>query len=334
MSNSIFKVDVLVFQMLKPLSPQSLSLPSLLPPPRFTLRQLHYFIAVVRHGQISAAAAHVGLSQSAMTLSIADLEQSVGVSLLERGRQGVGLTLDGRAFYEHAQRVLETAEDAARFPFQLRNQLTGTIRLAASYTVLGYLLLPALARFQLRYPDIRIELEEQTRTVAEQSMQAGTIDVAVLLLSNMGQREDFHTQVLARSRRQLWVAPEHALTGLGSVSFEDMVPFPFIDLEVDEGDRNTQRYWQEAGLQPVRRLRTTSMEAVREMVALGLGITILSDMVYRPLSLEGRRIQALPVNARLPVMEVGLAWPKGAPLTPCAEALRDFLARTLGTEIA
>jgi DNA-binding transcriptional LysR family regulator len=68
------------------------------------------------------------------------------------------------------------------------------------------------------------------------------------------------------------------------------------------------------------------MEALREMIALGLGVTILSDMVFRPWSLDGRRIQAVPLDARIPVMELGLAWNRSGRLDPCAEALKEFLA--------
>ena len=107
-------------------------MPTTLPAlPRFTLRQLHYFVAVARCGQISAAATEVGLSQSAMTLAIADLEQAVGTALLERGRQGVTLTHQGQGFLQHAESVLRMANEAARFPFRGRD-LEGKLELAAT----------------------------------------------------------------------------------------------------------------------------------------------------------------------------------------------------------
>lgn len=302
--------------------------------PGFTLRQLHYFVAVVRHGQVSAAAAQVGLSQSAMTLAITELEQIVGVQLLERGRQGATPTAEGRAFLDHAQRVLQAADDAARLPTQRPESLVGKVRVAASYTVLGYLLLPALSRFAQRHPEVEVDLIELPRDKAEAALLNGDIDLSVLLLSNVEGRERFQTKVLARSRRQLWVAPDHPLAEQGSVSFDQIAQYPFIELTVDEGGRNAAMYWSKAGLQPTRRLSTTSMEAVREMVALGLGVTILSDMVYRPLSLEGRRIVRIPVDARLPTMEVGLAWQKGVRLSACGDALRGFLSRALNVDTA
>jgi hypothetical protein len=95
-----------------------------------------------------------------------------------------------------------------------------------------------------------------------------------------------------------------------------------------EGDRNARRYWADAGHTPHKIIQTSSMEALREMVALNLGVTILSDMVFRPWSLDGRRIHAVPMDARLPVMEVGLAWSAGRALSPCAAALEQFLGRS------
>lgn len=298
--------------------------------PRFTLRQLHYFVAVARCGQISAAATEIGLSQSAMTLAIADLEQAMGTPLLERGRQGVTLTHQGQGFLQHAESVLRMANEAARFPFRGRD-LEGKLELAATYTVLGYFLLPALARFRELYPRIELSLEELPRQEIEARLITGQLEMGALLLSNLEAPEHLETRVLGRSRRQLWMAANHALAGRGSVSFEELATLTYILPTVDEGDRNARRYWDDAGLTPRQVIQTSSMEALREMVALNLGVTILSDMVFRPWSLDGRRIHAVPMDAHLPVMEVGLAWSSGCPLSPCAAALEQFLDRSFAS---
>lgn len=305
-----------------------------LPSPRFTLRQLHYFAAVARSGQISAAAAEVGLSQSAMTLAVAELERLLGAPLLERGRSGVALTAEGQVFLQHAHAVLQSADEAARLPFKRQAELSGRIELAATYTVLGYFLLPALARFKQLHPRVQVDLVELPRAEIEDRLHGGRLQMAVLLLSNLVQPTGLFLRVLARSRRQLWVAGDHPLVSLGSVPWHAIEQHPYILLQVDEGDRNALLYWQAERREPPTFIRTSSMEAVREMVALGLGVTILSDMVFRPWSLDGRRIRALPVDARLPVMEVGLAWPAAALDDPCADALQDFLGRAFGAPAA
>jgi molybdate transport repressor ModE-like protein len=296
-------------------------------PPRFTLRQLHYFVAVARSGQISVAAQEVAISQSAMTLAIAELEKVLGASLFERGRQGVRLTYEGHAFLQQAESVLQAAQEAARFPFHRRTDVSGRLELAATYTIQGYFLLPAIARFRKLFPLIEIVPVELPRAEIEQGLIDGSLEVAVMLLSNLANAAELNTQLLATSRRQLWVSSNHALAGLAEVQWADLAPYPYIVPMMDEADVNAMRYWREAGCAPSSWIRTSSMEALREMVALGLGVTILSDMVFRTWSLDGRRIQSLPMATKLPVMEVGLAWGKGRAMSPCALAFREFLSR-------
>ncbi|WP_313296107.1 LysR family transcriptional regulator [Diaphorobacter sp.] len=288
---------------------------------------MHYFVVVARCGQISAAATEIGLSQSAMTLAIADLEHVMGTALLDRGRQGVTLTLQGQGFLQHAESVLRMANEAARFSMHERD-LCGKLKVAATYTVLGYFLLPALAHFCELHPQVELSLEEMPRKNIEAGLANGQLELGALLLSNLETPERLETRVLGRSRRQLWVAADHEYAGRGSVSFEELAALPYVMPMVDEGDRNARRYWADAGHTPRKIIQTSSMEALREMVALNLGVTILSDMVFRPWSLDGRRIHAVPMVAHLPVMEVGLAWAAGRTLSPCAAALEQFLCRS------
>ncbi|MBB1208508.1 LysR family transcriptional regulator, partial [Klebsiella pneumoniae] len=80
----------------------------------------------------------------------------------------------------------------------------------------------------------------------------------------------------------------------------------------------------ETPFRPDVRLRTSSVEAVRSMVANGGGVAVLSDMVYRPWSLEGRRIETIQLKDPIPPMNVGLAWRKGADITGPMRAVRDY----------
>ena len=183
---------------------------------RFTLRQLQYFASVARTGQISLAAAESHVTQSTMTAAIAELERALGTLLFERSRIGVSLTHEGHLFLQHAHTVLEAAGDAARHPFRERNDVAGTLELAASYTVLGYFLLPFVAKFQKQHPGVRIIPVEQDRARIESSVAAGEIELAVALTSNMLEPKLFQRLALARSRRQLWVAPDHCAGRVGS----------------------------------------------------------------------------------------------------------------------
>lgn len=299
---------------------------------RFTLRQLHYFVAVARTGQISLAATESHVTQSTMTSAIAELERVLGEALFERRRTGVALTHRGHLFLQHAAAVLEVAADAARQPFRDTREVAGTLQLAASYTVLGYFLLPLVARFQKLHPRTTIVPVERDRAAIEASVAAGETELAVALTSNLTATTRFERLALARSRRQLWVAASHPLADAAEASLADAAPWPYVLPLVDEGDAAARRYWSAAGVQPAAWLATSSMEAVREMVALGLGVTILSDMVFRPWSLDGRRIRTVPLKTPVPPMEVGLIWARDRPLGPVADAFRAYLAASVGTQ--
>ena len=95
-------------------------------------------------------------------------------------------------------------------------------------------------------------------------------------------------------------------------------------LTVDEAAYTALRYWNETPFKPDVRLRTSSVEAVRSMVANGSGVAVLSDMVYRPWSLEGRRIETIQLKDPIPPMSVGLAWRKGAEISPAMRAVRSI----------
>lgn len=300
------------------------------PPLRFTLRQLQYFTSAARTGQISLAADECHVSQSTVTSAIAELERSLDVLLFDRARSGVTLTYNGHLFLQRAKRVLESADDAARHPFRTHSELRGSFELAASYTVLGYFLLPFVARFKKQHPEARITLLEQDRARMEEAVGSGETELAVTLISNLVEPRRFRSVALTRSRRQLWVAEASPLAEMRQVSLADVARYPYIIPMVDEGEVSALGYWRDAGLQPASFIRTSSMEAVREMVSLDLGTTILSDLVFRPWSLEGRPIKAVPLSHPMPTMEVGLIWLKDRRLSPLAEAFRKYLQLAVG----
>lgn len=133
-----------------------------------------------------------------------------------------------------------------------------------------------------------------------------------------------------RSRRQLWTADSHPLLEIESPSLADISAFPYLQGTMDEGESSTARYWEARGIAPNIAFRTGSMEALRGLIAHGFGVTILSDMVYRPWSLEGKKIEARPILDVVPHMEVGLIWKPGTTVPPSADTFRQFLIYTSG----
>ncbi len=297
--------------------------------PNFTLRQLAYFVAAAKFGKIANAAAEIGISQSAVTTAILELEKTLGLPLLERHVSGVTLTHRGHLFHQHAVKILEAVSEAQRWPFQASLNIRGPLRLVATHVVIGYFLLPYLDKFRSAHPNVEITLTEMTRPECEDALIAGRADVGVILTSNLGQPDALESQPLTRAQRRLWVSANSPLLADKSVSLSQIADLPYVFLMVDEGERVMRNFGRPFGFEPRVVLRTTSMEAMREWIGLGLGVTIVADTIYRPWSLEGLKIERLPLVEPIPPLEIGLAWKRGEEQGEVVQGFVNFLAQTV-----
>lgn len=300
-------------------------------PMSLTLKHLRYFIAAAETGQISHAAMELNISQSAVTAGIQGLEATLGARLLARGAQGVSVTPQGARFLSRAKAIIAAVEEATRSPLGAESDVTGRLRLGLTYTVAGYFMARHYAAFRRIYPGITLELSEEPRSAIEKALVSGGLDLAVMLTSNLANTGELASETLFRSRRRLWLPSDHPLLSASRISLVDVAREPYVMLTVDEASRTAGRYWDQFGLSPRVVFNTTSVEAVRSMVAAGMGVTILSDMVYRPWSLEGQRIEQRQTVEPVPSMDVGLTWPNSRPLSPAAQVFRSFIATALGS---
>ncbi len=294
----------------------------------FSFRQVRYFIATADAGKVSAAAANLNISQSAITTAVKSLESELGTSLFRRHSNGVSLTLDGHQFLQHAHNIVAAVSEATRAPRRQGADVRGEIDVALSYTVAGYFLPPVLARFSRAFPGVTVRLRELDRDEIERRIVSGEVDLAVMLVSNIRNTVEIDSEVLIQSRRRLWACADHHLMSRDSVSLEDVAREPYLMLRVDEADQTALRYWRRTPFRPNVIFNTSSVEAIRSMVASGMGITLLSDMVYRPWSLDGLRIDVRTLSDPVPSMDVGLAWRQDATLTPQAQVFFEYLSRT------
>ncbi|GGD29541.1 LysR family transcriptional regulator [Aureimonas glaciei] len=290
-----------------------------------SLKQIRYFVAAAEAGRIGQAAVALNVSQSAVTAAIQQLEALLGTRLLERTPSGVTVTLEGSRFLSQGRHILAAVAEAVHSPHVSGDAITGKVRVGVTYTVAGYFLPRHQMRFQANFPGVTIELFEAPRDVLEQALADGVLDIAVLLVSNLRDEARIASEILTRSPRRLWLAPGHPLTSAERVRLADIAQHPYVMLTVDEAKHTAMRYWSAADLEPRTIFRTSSVEAVRSMVAGGMGITVLSELIYRPWSLEGQRIETRIIEDEVPSMDVGLAWSREAELGSATEAFRNFL---------
>ena len=286
------------------------------------LRHLKYFIATAELGQVSRAATALSISQSSVTSAIKELESILGATLFQRASHGMEMTDSGREFLASAREILAKV-DEAKILTQRRSIVSGKISLAATYTVLGYFLPYHLNRLSQLYPGLEIQLHELNRESIEEGLLSDQFDMAVVLTSNLTNPE-LETETLLKSSRRLWLPSGHKFINNQKTTFKEIASENYIMLTVDEAAHTTMKYWSSTNHRPKVHLRTSSVEAVRSIVANGQGITILSDMVYRPWSLEGRRIETVSTDIEIPTMDVGLAWRKSKEFSQPLNLLHDY----------
>jgi DNA-binding transcriptional LysR family regulator len=291
-----------------------------------SLKQIHYFVATAEAGQVSQAAVNLSISQSAITAAIRDLEDAVGAQLFDRTPHGMDLTSAGRQFLSHAYDIQKKVEDATHLSL-ISSEIGGTLTVAATYTVIGYFLPYHIERLRRQFPLLNIQLFELNRESIEEGLLTNRYDISVLLTSNILNPE-LATEKLMSSQRRLWLPAQHRMLSADSVGLREVSEEPYIMLTVDEASHTSLKYWSQTPYQPRITLRTSSIEAVRSLVANGQGVAILSDMVHRPWSLEGRRIETINLRDPVPSMDVGLAWRRNAEFTPAMEAFRAYFRRT------
>ncbi len=288
----------------------------------FTIRQLQYFVAVAEQGTVSRAAQHLSISQSSVTEAIKELEGDLGVVLFERHPRGLNITHKGHQFLRHAAKILADVSDARRTFFSDRQATTGSLQLGVTSLVAGYVLSDLLARYRRAHPAVEISAIEDDGDYLEHLLVGGKLDIAVMVTSNLRDRMALQSEILEISAYRLWLPLGHPLAAAEIINLADVASEPLIMLTVDEIEENTGKLLAALGTRPHVAFRTRSVEAVRSLVATGAGVALLPDLVYRPWSLEGDRIESRDISGALPVVQVGMVWRRGSGLSQPA---RDFI---------
>jgi DNA-binding transcriptional LysR family regulator len=295
-----------------------------------TLRQVRCFVAIADAGTFSLAASALNISQSAITESIQSLEAKTGIKLFKRHSRGVTLTRDGYRFLSHARKIVAAVSDASQALKDSNLNPSGTVRLGIPPTVAGYMLASLVANFHRVYPNITLKITELYQNEMEQQLIDGTLDVAVTLVLPQMDPKHIELRTIISARRRLWLGQKHRLVSATKVRLADIAKEPYLLLTTDDNTKTTLLYWKAHGLKPNVHFRTVSLESVRSLVAANAGVTILSDIVYRPWTLDGERVVAREIADKLPEIKIGIAWKRKRDIDECVKLFRDFCLERIG----
>lgn len=291
-------------------------------PVNISLRQIRYFIAVASAQSVSAGARDLGISQSTVTTSLRQLEEEVGATLLIRTARGVSLTHEGHQFLRHARRIMGAVTDAGHAVRAGSESVSGSLNLGVTSMVAGYYLADLLQRYRRVFPKVNVRVTEDDRSYVEHLLINGELDIAILVTTNLDNRDALVAETLMKSTARIWLPVNHPLGAKEEIALAEAASEPVIMLTADEMDELSNMIWRRANLRPNVFLRTSSVEAVRSLVGTGAGIALLPDMAYRPWSLEGDRVEIRSISDEVPSVEIGLTWRRGSHMP---ETVKSFI---------
>ena len=239
------------------------------------LHHLRVFAAVAEHGGFSRAAAALRLSQPAVSKTVQDLERQVGLALFDRSGRAPRLTDAGDVLFARARELFGVERVAEDELSALRGLERGILRVGASTTVATYFLPPLLARFHAQHPGVTLRVASaNTRAIARRLLE-GRLDIALVEGPVSHQRV---TVIPWREDELVVIAPAaHRLVHRKRVVAADLSGEPFILREPGSGTRTVaESALAEAGVHPGATVQLGSTEAIKQAVAAGLGLAVVS----------------------------------------------------------
>ncbi|MCL9647920.1 MULTISPECIES: LysR family transcriptional regulator [Pantoea] len=283
----------------------------------YTLRQLRTFVAVARQGSFSQAGQLIGLSQSAVSHSVKELEAEIGVRLLDRTTREVLLTGAGQQLATRLTRLLEELNTTLLDVRSYGEQRSGTVRVAASQTPSAHLMPQCLASTQQHYPDIRVILHDRVQQAVLHSVRNAEVDFGIVI-GPLGDAE-FDAEEILQEPFLLLCHQNDALAQTESVTWAMLTDRNMVLQDYASGSRMLV----DAILQQLA-VRVNVVQEIGHpatlypMVEAGIGISILPALAL-PLP-SGRK---LVVRRLYPEMNRSLMLikRKNRSLTPAAEAV-------------
>lgn len=299
------------------------------------LRDLQYLVAVGEHGHFGRAAEACYVSQPTLSTQIKKLEQELGVELVERNPGHIILTDAGERVADRARVVLEETENIRGIARQARDPRSGTLRVGLFPTLAPYLLPHVVPELHRRFPDLELLLvEEKTEEVVER-LQTGRLDAGLLAVPV---HAPLHQEDLFREDFLLAAPSDHALAAQdGPVDTSVLAESDVLLLEEGHCLRDQAlEVCRLSGAEEHRGFRATSLETLRQMVAAGVGVTLLPELAVRPPVAPVDGIVLRPFAEPVPRRQIAMFWRATSVyrdlLPELAAVIREVAAGLFGAE--
>src|SRR4051812_43186806 len=293
-----------------------------------TLTELRYIVAVAREHHFGRAAETCFVSQPTLSVAVKKLEEELGVTLFERGPGEVTVTPAGQRIVEQAQRVLEESARIKEIAAAGRDPLAGPLRLGAIYTIGPYLLPKLIPLLRRAAPALQLHIQENFTHRLAEMLKSGEVDVILIALPF--DEPGIQTRAVYDEPFVVAVPKGHPWEGRKRVSSEELTKESLLLLGEGHCFRDqvlefchTVRSRERTSL--ARTVEGGSLETIRQMVAGGVGVTVLPATSVGAGGVQTDLIRILPFAKPTPERRVGLAWRRSFPRPEAIEVLRKSI---------
>ncbi|HHN65401.1 MAG TPA: LysR family transcriptional regulator [Nitrospirae bacterium] len=263
--------------------------------------RLKAFCLLAEMKSFSKAAEAKFITQSAMSHLIKNLEEELGIKLINRHPKTISLTPAGRVFYQHAKRILALYREMENDIYRIANKVKGVLYIGATATAAVYLLPQVLYDFLKRYPEVRIELSVRSTESILEGLEKGTIDIGII--EGDAKKPHLSSDEIAEDEIVLIASDDNPLSGRDSIAPEELITQPFIMPEKGSGLREfIEDFFHNNSINP-EDIRISMIidnpELIVQVVQSGMGISFVSKWaVFK--ALKDGTIRVLPIkNTRL-----------------------------------
>lgn len=285
-----------------------------------TLTELRYLVVLGREQHFGRAADICGVSQPSMSMAIRNLETSLGVLLFERSKSGISPTALGEQLIAQAGRVLASAEHITALARADKDQLTGKLSLGAPSSLAPYLFPQLIPQLRLMAPGLELVFSEANTRELGLLLRQGTLD-AVLLTQPLAAAAEVVIQELYQEPLVAIMPPFHSLAARHQLSLQELAGQTLVLPPIDTCLRDQLLALCPSLVEAAGHLEAGSLETLRHMVAIGLGVSILpmsatTSAIYSNQGLVTRPLQSAPARP------VSLAWRASFPRHKAVDILR------------
>ncbi len=297
-----------------------------------TLRQLEYLVAVADEGHFGRAARRAHASQPTLSNQIRSLELRLGLPLLDRGRHGARLTVQGREIAARARRILGEVAALRQSAASAGGTLAGSLRLGVPATLGPYLLRYLVPELHRRYPELKLHIREGLPRALEERLESGEFDL--VLSTAPRHRAGIHFTPVFDEPLLMACAQDHPLAGAGPLPPHELAGQRVLVLEpVFLLHDHVQALCERHGAELLLDYEGTSLDTLRSMSGMGVGIAFLPALYVRSEITPTGDLCVRSLESDQPMRRVGLAWRTGSgnhgDFEGIAGFVRDLVASTL-----